>query len=87
MQEEIVPLSNAFSNRIDNLVNTSNKKNVISRCQTKNATSPQLLGIERNKVANYSDLKKVALGRDKVANHSKIEEWVIKIGGKILDSL
>ncbi len=53
-------LSNMFSNRFDDLVNNSDKEDIISRCQNRNATSPQL----------------PATGRDKVASHSETEERI-----------
>ena len=48
-------LSNTFNNKFDNLVNTSDKKNFISCCQTRNTKNPQLLGIGRNRVVGYSE--------------------------------
>ena len=42
LQEEVVPLSNIFSNRLDDLIDSSNDKNVISRRQKKNPTSSRL---------------------------------------------
>ena len=55
LQKEVVLLSNAFSNRFDHLVNTSDKEDVISRCRTRNVTSPQLLGTGRIRVAGSSE--------------------------------
>lgn len=65
-----------FSNRLDDLVNSFNKEDVIYHRQIKNATSPQLLGIRRNRVADYSKIEKWALGKNRVTSHSKIEEGV-----------
>ncbi len=58
LQEEVVPLSNTLNNRLDNLVNSSNEEDVISRRQNRNATNPQL----------------PATGRDRVASHFELEE-------------
>ncbi len=55
LQEEVVPLYNTFSNRLDDLVNNSDKENVISRHRNKNATSPQLPAIGRDRVAGDSE--------------------------------
>ena len=55
LQEEVVLLSNAFSNRLDDFVDTSDKENVIGCRQTRNATSPQLPGTGRNRVAGHSE--------------------------------
>ena len=53
LDKKFIPLSNAYSNRLDNFINTSKKKDIISRCQTRNATSPQLSNIGRNGVAAH----------------------------------
>ena len=74
-------LSNVFSNRFDDFINTSNKKNVIKRCQTRNATSFWLLGIGKNRVASHFKIEKGALKKNGVAGHSKIEKRAIKKNG------
>ena len=51
-------LSNAFSNRLDDLVDTFDKEDIISRRPTRNATSPRLLGIGRNKVVGHFQREK-----------------------------
>ena len=40
LQEEVVPLSNIFSNRFDELDNISDEEDIISRRYIRNATSP-----------------------------------------------
>ncbi len=55
MQEEVVPLSNTFSNRLADLVDSSDEEDVISRRQNRNATSPQLPAIGRDRVARHSE--------------------------------
>lgn len=67
-----------FNNRLDDLVDTSNKEDVISCYQTRNATSPWLSNTKRNRVADYFKTKKEALRRNKVADHSKIKEEATK---------
>ena len=54
MQKKVVPLSNMFNNKVDDLIDSSDKKVVISHCQSRNATSPQLPAIERDRVAGHS---------------------------------
>ncbi len=53
-----MPLSNIFSNRLDDLVDSSNEEDVISRRQNKNATSPQLPATGRDRVADHSEPEK-----------------------------
>ncbi len=53
LQEEVVPLSNTFSNWLDDLVDSSDEEDVISRRQNRNATSPQLPATGRNRVAGH----------------------------------
>ena len=57
LQEEVMPLSNMYNNRLDNLVKSSNKEDVINYSLNKNTTSPQLLAIGKDKVAHHSELK------------------------------
>lgn len=76
-----MPLFNLLSNRLDDFLNTSNEENVINHCQTKNATSLQLLNIGKNRVAGYSEIENGALGRNKVANYSQIEEEATRRNG------
>lgn len=69
-----MPLFNVFSNRLNDFTNISNKKDVISRRQIKNATSPQLPDTKKNKVVNNSQMQKGILRKHKVAGYSKIEK-------------
>lgn len=78
MQEEFVQLFTIFSKKLDNLYNSSDKENVIYCRKTKNATSPQLLGIRRIKVTSYFEIEKKASEKNRVAGHFKIKERVIK---------
>ena len=74
LQEEVVPLSNIFSNRLDNLVNTFKEKDVISQLHIGNATSIWLPGTGRNKVASNSQIQEKVLGRNRVAGHFEREK-------------
>ena len=73
LQEEVVPFSNIFNNRLDGLINSSDDKDVISRRQKKNATSLRLPATGRNEVAGHSRMEEGAAGRNRVASHSGIE--------------
>ncbi len=46
-----------FSNRLDDLVNSSDKEDIISCHQNRNAISFQLLVIEKNRVVGHSELE------------------------------
>ena len=69
-------LSNIFSDRLDDLVNSSHNKNIISRRQRRNATSPQLPATGRNGVAGHSGIEKWAAGRNRIADHYRIEPGI-----------
>lgn len=55
LQEDVMPLSNAFSNRLNNIADTFNKEDIISRRQNRNTTSLQLLGTGKNQFAGHSE--------------------------------
>lgn len=74
LHKEVVPLFIVFLNRLDNFVNTSNKEDIISYCQTKDVTSSWLLGIETNKVAGHSGIEEETLKKNKVASSFEIKE-------------
>lgn len=57
LQEEVILPSNAFRNKLDDFVISSNKKDIISGRQTKNATNPQLSGTGRNKVDGHFEIE------------------------------
>lgn len=57
LQKEIVPLSNIFSNRLNGLIDSFDKEDIISCCQNRNAKSPQLPAIGRDKVTGHSEPK------------------------------
>lgn len=73
MQKEVVPLSNIFSDRLDDLVNSSDDEDVISRHRKRNATSPRLPATGRNGVAGHSEMEEGAAGRNRVTSHSGME--------------
>ncbi len=64
-----MPLFNTFSNKLDDLVDSSDEEDIISRRQNRNATSPQL----------------PATGRDRVAGHSEPEEQMEGAKGDTFD--
>lgn len=51
-------LFNIFNNRLDDIFNSSDKKNIISRHQNKKAASPQLLATKKDRVTDYFELEK-----------------------------
>ncbi len=55
LQEEVVPLSNTFSNRLDDLVDSSDEEDVINCRRNRNAMSPQLPAIGRDRVVGDSE--------------------------------
>ncbi len=55
LQEEVVPLSNTFSNRLDDLVDSFDKEDVISRRRNRNATRPQLPATRTDRVVGHSE--------------------------------
>ena len=85
LQEEVVPLSNIFSNRLDDLVDSSDDKDVISRRRRKNATSPRLPAIGRNGVAGHSGIEEGAVGKNRVASYSGIEPGIEGANGDSSD--
>lgn len=58
-------LSNLFSNKLNNLVNSFEEENIISCHPGKNATSPQLLATKRNRVTSNSELDEGMEGSNK----------------------
>ncbi len=57
-----MPLFNTFSNSLDDLVNSSDEEDVISHRRYKNAMSPQLPAIRRDRVASHSELEEGIMG-------------------------
>ncbi len=55
LQEKVVPLSNMISNKLDDLVDSSNGEDVISRRQNRNVTSSQRPAIRRDRVVGHSE--------------------------------
>lgn len=85
LQEEVEPLSNMFSNRLDDLVDSSDEEDVISRRRNRNATSPGLPATGRNRVAGHSDMEEGATERNRVAGRSEIEEGTEGANGDTFD--
>ena len=63
LQKEFVSLFNIFSNRLDDFINSSNKKSVIIRRWTRNVTSLQLSSIGRNRIASHFEMEEGLQGR------------------------
>lgn len=78
MQKEVILLFNIFSNTLDHLINSFDKKDSIYYCYTKNASSIWLPTIGKNNVAGYFKIKKKASKRNKIINHSKINKKIIE---------
>lgn len=66
-------LLNIFSDRLNNLINSSNNKDVISYGQKKNVTSPQLLAKRRNRVSGQVEIEKKVAERNRIADYFKIK--------------
>ena len=80
-----MPLSNKFSNRFDDLINSSDNEDVISRHQRRNATSPRLPATGKNGVAGHSRIEEGAAGRNRVASHSRMEPGMEVANGDLSD--
>ena len=82
MQKKIMQLSNKFRNRLNDLVNIFDKKNIISCYHNRNTTiSFYLLVIVRNNIADLTKVEKRALKKNRVASHFKIEKrWKVQMG-------
>ena len=74
-------LSNAYGNRIDDLVDSSNKEDIISRRRSKNTTSPKLLSTKKNRVAGHSIIEEGVKEWNKVTGHSERGEKMEDING------
>ena len=85
LQEEIVPLSNIFSNRLNDFIDNSDDENVISCRQRRNATSLRLPATGRDKVIDHSRMEEGAAGRNKVASHSRMEPGMDGANGDLLN--
>lgn len=53
MDKEVLLLSNIIKNRDDNTFNMFDEENVISHQQTRNAISPWLLNIGKNRIVTH----------------------------------
>lgn len=67
-------LFNMFNNRLDDLINNFDKKDVISHCWNRNTTSSQLSATKRNIIASYFEIEEGAIKKNRVASHTKIEK-------------
>lgn len=80
-----MPLSNRFSNRLDDFVNSSDNKNVLSRCQKRNVITSRLLAIWTNGVASHSKIEEKAAGSNRASSHSRIELGIKSTNSDLLD--
>ena len=85
LQEEVVLLFNIFSNRLDELIDSSNNKDVISCRQKRNVTIPQLPATEKNRVAGHSGMEEGTAGWNKVASHSEMERGIKGVNSDLSD--
>lgn len=76
-------LSNAYSNKIDYLVDSSDKEDIINCRQTKNMTSPWLLNIGKNRVPSSSKIKEGFIEKNRVARHSEKEDEREDVNGNM----
>ena len=83
LQEVVVLLSNAYGIKIDDFVDSSNKKNVISHHQSRNVTSPQVPSTGSNRVINYSEMEEGATGRNRVVRYFDKGERMEGVNGDI----
>lgn len=58
MQKKVLSLFNFFNNKLDNLINSPNKEDIISYCLSKNVISFELLAIQENKIVGNTKLHK-----------------------------
>lgn len=72
MQKEVKLLSNVFSNKLNNFINNSSNKNIISHYK-KNTTSFWLPTTKKNRVADHFKIKEIAGKKNRVTNYFKIK--------------
>ena len=80
-----MPLSNLFSNKLDDLVDSFDDKDVISRRRKENVTRPRLSVIGRNEVASHFEIEKGATGKNRVAGDTGIEHEIEGVNGDLSD--
>lgn len=78
-----MPLSNIFSNWLNNFINNSDKKNVISYYQNKNAIDSWLLAIRRSNIVGPIEIEEKTLKKNQVAGYFKMEEKIKDINKNI----
>lgn len=102
MQEKIVAFINMFSNKLNNLVDSSNEEDIISYSQNRDLTNFELLiikrnclichiemnknALERNIIAGYDDIDDGILGKNRYASQSEIEEEMNNANGVTYDT-
>lgn len=66
-------LSNLFSKRLNDFVNSFNNKNIIYCCKINNNINLWLVDTGRNSFASYFEKEKKATKKKKIADNFKIE--------------
>lgn len=67
-----------FSNRFNELVNNSDKEDIISHHLNKDVTSLGLLVIGRNKIASHIEIEKIAIEKNRDASHTEIGKAILE---------
>lgn len=83
--KEFEPLSNIFSNRLNDLIYSSNKKDIIGHRQNGNAISLEQLATRKNRVVGPSKIEEKALERNKIVGGSKIDQEIENANGNKLN--
>lgn len=78
-------LSIIFCNKLNDLVNSSDKEDIISCCQNRNTLHLQLPVIKRNNIAGLTKIEERASRRNRIADHSEIEERIKGANRDIFD--
>lgn len=73
-----MPLFNICSNKLDNLVNSSDKENIINGCQNRDVMSLKLLVIKKNSVVGHTEIDKATLERNRDTGYTKIGKNVLR---------
>lgn len=74
-----------FSNKLDNLVDSCNEEHLISCYQNRNALSPLLSAIGKNRVVGHFEMEEGVTKKNRVAGCSKIEKRIMSANGDTLN--
>lgn len=75
-----------FSNRLDNLLNSFDKKNIISCCQNRDVTSLRLSVTRWNSVVSHTKIDKNNLRMNRDGDHTETHKSALKKNEKAGDS-